>query len=168
MKQFVDAGQRVDFAEALLDLLPDDRPVVRGDAFLGPRPVVQHRAQLLLLLGRELGGGAFGAFGLQQVDAAQAIAADPTVDELPRATDGGGDLLPMQFGLLAQSLAGDENHAVAIPLLGIDGGGDQITQSLSISRIFPMNIHASLLEEAQHANSFPIALPNRRRTAREC
>jgi hypothetical protein len=57
VQERVDAAERVELAEALLDLLPQDRAVVRRQAFLRRRPRVEHGPELLLLLRVEPGGG---------------------------------------------------------------------------------------------------------------
>ena len=124
MQQGIHAVQRIDFAETLLDLFPQNRAVVCRQALLGVRSSVEHRAELPLLLARELGCGARLAFRNQRVDAALAIAPDPLVHELTRSTNGCGNLLALQFWFPGQSVARDQCHPIAITLLGTGCVGD--------------------------------------------
>jgi hypothetical protein len=124
MQQGVHAVERIDLAETVLDLFPQNRAVVCRQAFIGIGSLVEHRAEFLLLLTRELGRGAGLTLGNQRVDAAPAITADPLIHKLTRSTDDGGYLLALQFCFSSQSVPRDQRHAIAITLLGIGCGGD--------------------------------------------
>jgi len=141
MQQFVDAGQRVNLAEALFDFLPQDRSVVCRQRFLRTRSGIEHFAHFLLLLNREFGDRARLPPGNQCTDAPIAIAADPLIHELPCAMNRRGDLIAIQFGFIPQPFTGDEYNAIAIALFGIGFSVNQFPQPLRICWIFPIDYH---------------------------
>jgi hypothetical protein len=114
-------------AVALLDSLPQDRPVKSRQTFgrIGTR--VEHHAQFLFLLQSELGLGPRLTLGPQRGNPVPAITAHPLIHELPGAIDRLCDRLAFQFTLLAQAFAGDQHHPIAIPLLGVGLAIHQIT-----------------------------------------
>jgi hypothetical protein len=152
VQQAVEPRQRVELAEAFLDPLAQDRPVVRRQPLLRRRAGFEHVAQLLLFLDGELGRSARLLAWPQRLDAATAVAADPLVDELPRASDTNSDLFPRQLLFVLPvalasfpAVAGQQHHAETVTLLGVSFDTGQLAQLCRVLRRLPLNDHASRL-----------------------
>jgi hypothetical protein len=124
VQERIDTIARIQLAEVLVNLFPQDRAVVGGQAFLRSGTRLQPGDQFLLLLIGELGFGPRLLFGMQARKSPLAIAAYPGIHELPRTAHDGGDVFPFQFRLLAQPLPRQKHHAQAIALLGFALHGD--------------------------------------------